>query len=113
MANYKMNPGSKQKDTPGSFNIKQSDTIGKLGGEKLGKIEFKTPPQKLSAKPSYTDSLAVDMRNRSKGESVYTPIANAAEKHYGKIDVSNFKARSGALRARDGFEKYGLNKKKK
>ena len=30
MAHYKMNPGSKQKDTPGSFNIKQSDTISKL-----------------------------------------------------------------------------------
>lgn len=30
MANYKMKPGSKQKDTPGSFNIRQSDTISKL-----------------------------------------------------------------------------------
>jgi hypothetical protein len=112
MANYKMKPGSKQKNTPGGFNQKQTDTIGKLGGQKLGKVEFKTPPKKLSPKPSYTDSLAVDMRNKYPG-SAYTPIANAAEKHYGKIDVSNFKARSGALRAREGFEKYGLLKKKK
>ena len=30
MPNFKMKPGSKQKDTPGGFNQKQTDTISKL-----------------------------------------------------------------------------------
>ncbi len=46
MANYKMNPGSKQKNTPGGFNQKQTNTLQKL-----------TPQQKQGKKT--LDSIAL------------------------------------------------------
>lgn len=47
--------------------------------------------ERLNNPPSYTDSLAVYSRNRGTGPKVYDPIANAAEKKYGKMNVSGFK----------------------
>ena len=47
--------------------------------------------ERLNNPPSYTDSLAVYSRNQGTGPKVYDPIANAAEKKYGKMNVSGFK----------------------
>jgi len=90
MANYKMKPGSKQKDTPGGFNQKQSDTISKLGkSEKRGVKEM----IKIRTKPDKIDSLAVHSRNKYRKEfgvdANATDIANEAERRFGKIDVSS------------------------
>jgi hypothetical protein len=119
MANYKMKPGSKQKDTPGSFNIKQSDTIGKLSGQKLGK-QLITSSQRT--KPDITDSIAVSRSNSIRKElgmdSSWSDIADKAESKFGKIDVSNFKEPKGGRggTSGDAFRKrkeYGLGKFKK
>ena len=47
--------------------------------------------ERLNNPPNYTDSLAVYSRNRGTGPRVYDPIADAAEKKYGKMNVSKFK----------------------
>ena len=90
MANYKMKPGSKQKNTPGGFNQKQTDTISKLGkSEKRGVKEM----IKVRTKPDKIDSLAVYSRNKYRKEfgvdANATDIANEAERRFGKIDVSS------------------------
>ena len=46
--------------------------------------------QRMTNPPSYTDSLAVYNRNTG-GAPAWTPIADAAEKKYGKMNVSKFK----------------------
>ena len=57
------------------------------------KVQSKgTQSKKISSmkdRPSSTDSLAVYMRN-SDSRSSWSGVANAAEKKYGKINVSNF-----------------------
>jgi hypothetical protein len=47
--------------------------------------------ERLNNPPSYTDSLAVYTRNAGTGPKIYDPIAEAAEKKYGKMNVSSFK----------------------
>jgi len=85
-----MKPGSKQKDTPGGFNQKQSDTISKLGkSEKRGVKEM----IKIRTKPDKIDSLAVHSRNKYQKDygtrSNSSDIADEAERRFGKIDVSS------------------------
>ena len=46
--------------------------------------------QRMTNPPSYTDSLAVYNRNLG-GAPAWTPIADSAEKMYGKMDVSKFR----------------------
>lgn len=47
--------------------------------------------ERLNNPPNYTDSLAVHRRNLGIGPKLYDPIAEAAEKKYGKMNVSGFK----------------------
>jgi len=126
MANYKMKPGSKQKNTPGGFNQKQTDTIGKLGkSEKRGVKEMISTKR---TKPDKIDSLAVYSRNKYRKEfgvdANATDIANEAERRCGKMDVSSidkpgeYKKRYKNVTSSDFYNKrreYGLGifKKKK
>lgn len=104
---YKMNPGSKEKNTPGNFSQKANDSIKKTTIGKRATGIKNMPPNNT---PNATDSLAVYMRNSDKRSS-YTDIANAAEKKYGKIDVSNYDImKKGQTNVSEARKKYGLNK---
>jgi len=120
MANYKMYPGSKQKDTPGGFNKKQTDTISKLRGpQKIkGKQTFEDVKQRT--KPDKLDSIAVYLRNSARDQfgldSNAKDIADHAESKFGKIDVSNWKPNYKGTTSASYYNRrkeYGLNKKKK
>ena len=55
MANYKMKPGSKETDTPGGFNKKQTDTISKLNfSPKIGIGRKKQAQKTLDSINTYT-----------------------------------------------------------
>lgn len=102
-----MKPGSKEKNTSGNFSQKQTDSIKK---STIGKLSTGIKNKVYPKKPSSTDSLAVYMRN-SDSRSAWKPVADAAEKKYGKIDVSGFDpAKPRKTRAADAFKKYKINK---
>ena len=63
----------------------QTDSISRAGTSRAERVVS----ERLNNPPNSTDSLAVYMRNNN-GASAWTPIANAAEKRYGKMDVSGF-----------------------
>jgi hypothetical protein len=88
--NYKMKQGSKEIDTPGTFRREAQPNLDSISRARTSRIE-KMVSDRINNPPSYTDSLAVYTRNSGTGAKVYNPIANAAEKKYGKIDVSGFK----------------------
>lgn len=99
-----------QKKGPGPVErrkmAQKTDSISRAGTARRDKMIR----ERLNNPPSYTDSLAVYSRNKGTGPKVYDPIANAAEKKYGKMNVSGFKPsinkRPDLAGAR---KKYGLN----
>lgn len=65
--------------------------------------------ERLYNPPSYTDSLAVYNRNLG-GAAAWTPIADAAEKKYGKMDVSKFRPSVyKKVDVKGARKKYGLD----
>ena len=65
--------------------------------------------QRMTNPPSYTDSLAVYNRNLG-GAPAWTPIADAAEKMYGKMDVSKFRPSIyKKVDVKGARKKYGLD----
>jgi hypothetical protein len=68
MANFKMNPGSKEKDTPGGTSEKQSDTIRKLNRNQISK-DRKAPEKnrkrkkKLATRGAATATAAIAERD--------------------------------------------------
>ena len=122
---YNMKPGSKEKNTEGTFSQKSNDTIAKTTMGKMSRA-FQTAQkndslsragsaraerivnERLNNPPNSTDSLAVYMRNNN-GASVWGRVANAAEKRYGKIDVSGFDpTKPRKTNAAAAFKKYKL-----
>jgi hypothetical protein len=76
------------------------------------KIGKKNPSIKKDIKkaPSSTDSLAVYMRN-SDSRSIYKPIADAAERKHGTIDVSKFDVmKSRTTNVKKTRKNYNLDK---
>ena len=80
-----------QKKGPGPVErrkmAQKTDSISRAGTARRDQVIR----ERLNNPPSYTDSLAVYTRNRGTGPKVYDPIAAAAEKKYGKMNVSQFK----------------------
>ena len=79
----------KKKPGPGARRriAQQTDSISRAGTSRADR----QVRERLNNPPNYTDSLAVYSRNRGTGPKVYDPIADAAEKKYGKMNVSKFK----------------------
>ena len=72
MPNFKMKPGSKQKDTPGGFNQKQTHTISKLANAPRIGIGRKKQAQKTidsasSAIKRNNDIMARKLETQKKG----------------------------------------------
>ena len=66
--------------------------------------------ERLYNPPSYTDSLAVHRRNLGIGPEAFYPIADAAEKKYGKMDVSKFRPSVyKKVDVKGARKKYGLD----
>jgi hypothetical protein len=115
--NYKMAKGSKEKNTPTVFSEKHSaivnkayakaqknDSISRAGTDRKDKMIR----ERINNPPNSTDSLAVYMRNNN-GATIWSKVANAAEKKYGKIDVSGFDIRKPRkTNAKKAFEKYNI-----
>lgn len=108
--NYKMKQGSREVNTPGPFRKQAQpnlDSISRAGTARKDRMIR----ERISNPPSYTDSLAVHTRNTGTGAKVYNAIADAAEKKYGKMDVSSFKPSINKKPDLAGArKKYNLNK---
>ena len=87
---FKMKQGSREVNTPGPFRREAQPNLDSISRARTSRVE-RMVSERINNPPSYTDSLAVYNRNSGTGAKVYNPIANAAEKKYGKIDVSGFK----------------------
>lgn len=106
---YKMTQGSREIDTPGAFRRESQPNLDSISRARTSRIE-RMVSDRINNPPNSTDSLAVYMRNNN-GASVWGKVADAAEKKYGKIDVSSFDVtKPRKTNAKKAFEKYGLNK---
>jgi hypothetical protein len=126
MANgYKMKPGSKEKNTPGGFNQKQTDTNGKLGfklnrstgevglSKKQSNIVKNIPATKLDPTGKEGKTIVTKIFKKQNLQKAYDPIRKSGKKTLDSLKrtETGFK---GSYRTHDkDFAAYSKNQNKR
>ena len=120
MANgYKMKPGSKEKNTPGGFNQKQTDTNGKLGfklNKSTGEVGLTKKQAKLANNPNLSPEdkkFVTGVYKKQNLQKAYDPIRKSGKKTLDSLKrtETGFK---GSYRTHDkDFTAYSKNQNKR